>query len=229
MEKAELKRNVDAVLSRVKAAAERRAERVGVLPTVTVVAATKTQSPELINDIIDCGITAVGENRVQELTAKYDGVKGADWHFIGTLQSNKAKYLVGKVSLIQSVSSGKTAVEIQRLCEKRGIIQDVLAEVNVGEEPSKTGILPQNLDALIGGMEKLESLRLRGLMAVMPREAEARLYDKLYELYRRYASVTFNVLSVGMSGDYETAIEHGSNMVRIGTGFFGERKTLRSM
>lgn len=223
MDLTELKRNIDTVMSRVNAAANRRAEITGKIPSVTVVAATKTQPPELINAAISLGVTSVGENRVQEFTRKRDGVQGADWHFIGTLQRNKVKYLVGSVALIQSVSSEETAREIHRIASERGVVQDVLAEVNIGEEQSKTGIAPQELDALVELIGGLSTLRLRGLMAVMPIGAGVELYDGLYGMYKRYEGGTFDILSAGMSGDFETAIEHGSNMVRIGTGFFGAR------
>lgn len=223
MDKTELKRNIDTVMSRVNAAANRRAESTGNIPSVTVVAATKTQPPELINAAIALGVTAVGENRAQEFTRKRDAVQGADWHFIGTLQRNKVKYLVGNVALIQSVSSEEVAREIHRIANERGVVQEVLAEVNIGREQSKTGIAPHNLDALVKLIGGLSALKLRGLMAVMPIGAGEELYEELYGVYKRYEGGAFDILSVGMSGDFERAIEHGSNMVRIGTGFFGAR------
>ncbi len=219
-----LKRNIETVMSRVQAASCRRAERTGEYRSVKIIAATKTQPPELINAAIAAGITSVGENRVQEFMGKREAVTGAEWHFIGTLQRNKAKYLVGNVELIQSVANAETAREIQRLSEKLGIVQDVLAEVNIGDEPSKTGAPTCELDGLIKLVDSFDGVRLRGLMAVMPIGADKALYDRLYGIYGRYVGGAFDTLSVGMSGDYETAIEHGSNMVRIGTGLFGARK-----
>ena len=213
----ELKRNIESVVSRVS----RAADRVG--HGVTLVAATKTVPPELINFAIGMGITAVGENRVNEFLDKRDAVKGADWHFIGTLQSNKAKYLVGEVSLIQSVASAKTALEIDRLAAKRGIVQRVLVEVNIGGEASKTGASKADAVELITLVRSLKNVELKGVMAIPPKGASDAVYKELYGIYESYKSEAFDTLSVGMSGDFERAIDNGSNMVRIGAAIFGAR------
>lgn len=217
MYSSEVKRNITLVQSNVARAAAGR--------FVTIVAATKTVPPETISAAIDSGITDIGENRVQEYLAKRDAVQGASWHFIGTLQTNKAKYLVGNVSLIQSVNSAVLAKEISRLAEKRGVIQDVLIEVNVGEEASKTGAAVDLAYELAETVQNSLGMRLRGIMAVPPKNGGDEVYRKIRDLYEDLARgrECFNILSVGMSGDYERAIYFGSNMVRLGSALFGER------
>lgn len=214
----DLKRNIQTVLSNI--------ERAAAGATITVVAATKTVPFDVINIALENGITDIGENRVQEYLAKRDAVQPVNWHFIGTLQTNKAKYLVGSVSLIQSVNSPALADEISRLAVKRGITQDVLIEVNAAGESTKTGADFDAAQALTEYVDGLNGLRVRGLMAVPPKAAGDELYRKLRDLYEMLASGRegFNTLSVGMSGDYERAIYFGSNMVRIGSALFGARE-----
>lgn len=217
MHSSDIKRNIQAVQGNVARAAA------GV--PVAIVAATKTVSPEVINIALDCGITDIGENRVQEYLQKKDCVKPAKWHFIGTLQSNKAKYLVGSVAVIQSVNSKALIDEISRLAVKRGVTQDVLIELNAGGEASKTGAAFDTAQALTEYAQAASGLCIRGLMAVPPIDASDEVYIKLRDLYEglRRGKDRFDTLSVGMSGDYERAIGFGSNMVRIGTAIFGKR------
>ncbi|MCH5155991.1 MAG: YggS family pyridoxal phosphate-dependent enzyme [Clostridiales bacterium] len=193
---------------------------------VTIVGATKSVPPEAINAAVECGITDIGENRVQEYLVKRDAVKSAKWHFIGTLQKNKAKYLVGNVSLIQSVNSISLVSEISRHAVIRGVTQDVLIEINIGDETSKTGAAIDNAQEIVDCAEHAGALRVRGLMAVPPRDAGDEVYRKVRDLYETLArgKSDFNILSVGMSGDYERAIHFGSNMVRIGSALFGARQ-----
>ncbi|MDE5593285.1 MAG: YggS family pyridoxal phosphate-dependent enzyme [Clostridiales bacterium] len=214
----DIKRNIQTVQSNVARAAA------GV--PITIVGATKTVPPEVINIALDCGVTDIGENRVQEYLNKRDAVKPAKWHFIGTLQTNKAKYLVGSVSLIQSVNSRVLADEISRLAVKRGITQDVLIEVNAAGESTKTGADFDAVQALAEYAQSLNGVRVRGLMSVPPKDASDDVYRKLRDLYETLArgKTNFDVLSVGMSGDYERAIRFGSNMVRIGSALFGARQ-----
>ena len=214
----DLKHNIQTVLSNVAHAAA------GV--PVTIVGATKTVLPEVINIALESGITDIGENRVQEYLNKRDAVKPANWHFIGTLQTNKAKYLVGSVSLIQSVNSTSLADEISRLAVKRNVVQDVLIEVNAAGESTKTGADFETAQALAEYVRHLSGVRVRGLMAVPPKDAGDEVYRKLRDFYETLArgNDDFNVLSVGMSGDYERAIHFGSNMVRIGSALFGARQ-----
>ena len=214
----DLKRNIQTVFSNIERAAA------GV--AITVVGATKTVPPEVINIALESGITDIGENRVQEYLNKRDAVKPANWHFIGTLQTNKAKYLVGSIALIQSVNSPSLADEISRLAVKRGVTQDVLIEVNAAGESTKTGADFDTAQALIEYAQGLNGVRVRGLMAVPPKEAVDEVYRKLRNLYETLArgKDDFNILSVGMSGDYARAIHFGSNMVRIGSALFGARQ-----
>lgn len=213
----ELKRNVERALNNIARASA------GSYGHVTLVAAVKTVPTDVINAAVEYGITDIGENRVQEYLAKRDGVQCAKWHFIGTLQRNKAKYLVGNVALIQSVNSAELAAEIDRLARLRGVTQDVLIEVNAAGEASKTGAPLSAVNELIGYVQSLKNVRVRGLMSVPPIGAGTEVYESLRRLYENHASETFDVLSVGMSGDYEKAIECGSNMVRLGTAIFGRR------
>ncbi|MCH5161548.1 MAG: YggS family pyridoxal phosphate-dependent enzyme [Clostridiales bacterium] len=220
-----LKINVDRVKERIAYSCARYEDFSGSKHHVTLVAATKTVPIETVNALIECGVTDIGENRVQEYIAKRDGVVGADWHFIGTLQRNKAKYLVGKVALIQSVSSYALAVEINRIASKLGIVQPVLIELNAAGESAKTGAMPEDVDSLIDNAKKLNNLEVRGLMAVPPIAADDGVYRYVKEVFDNHRDGKFDILSVGMSNDYEKAIMFGSNMVRIGTAIFGQRKT----
>lgn len=217
----ELKTNLYSVQSRIARAAASAGRN------VSLVAATKTLPPSVINAAISLGVKRVGENRVQEFNEKREKVSGAEWHFIGTLQRNKAKYLVGKVALIHSVSTAPLAAEIDRLAEKLGIVQDVLIEVNIGGEQSKTGASVDTAEELIATAQALSNVRVRGLMAIPPRAAQDNIYSALYRLFEKHANETFDTLSVGMSGDFERAIAFGSNMVRIGTAIFGNRNSTR--
>jgi hypothetical protein len=210
---AEIKRSIDDVC------AECGIERSG----VKILAATKTVEPSRINLLPDCGITLAGENRVSEFVEKRDFVKGIDWHFIGALQTNKVKHVVGKVSLIHSVDRESLADEIDRLSKKAAIVSDVLIEVNVGEEASKSGVLPEGLDKLCDYCAQKSNMRVRGFMSVLPKDADERLYEKLYNLYAVRRGGAFDTLSAGMSGDYITAIRHGANLVRLGSIIFGQR------
>ncbi|NLP29897.1 MAG: YggS family pyridoxal phosphate-dependent enzyme [Clostridiales bacterium] len=201
---------------------------------VLLVAVTKTRSAEEINKAIDCGITDIGENKVQEILEKYDYVKPVRWHMIGHLQTNKVKYIIDKVSLIHSVDSLKLAKEINRRAGNKGITMDVLIQVNVAQEDSKYGIDAEEAVPLIEEILKnYENIRVRGLMTIAPFEEnpeDVRKYFKqLKALYDSCATIKherldFKYLSMGMTNDYEVAIEEGSNLIRIGTAIFGERK-----
>lgn len=214
----QLNRNIEYVRARV----ERAAQRAGT--AVRVVAAAKTAPAELVNAAVQAGITDIGENRVNEWLQKKDAVTGADWHFIGTLQRNKAKYLVGKVALIQSVNSVALAQDISRLAVARGVEQDVLIEVNVGDEPAKTGAPAGSADGIVAYANALPNIRVCGLMAIPPVDASDAVYKSLFDLFMRHKSDVFCTLSVGMSGDYEKAIAFGANMVRLGSAIFGKRE-----
>lgn len=191
---------------------------------VTIVAATKTISAEVISTLPSLGIEIAGENRVQELLSKYDKVHGVTWHFIGRLQRNKVKYIVDKVALIHSVDSVELADEINKQCGKISKVMPVLVEINMGEE-SKGGISKDSAMELCEYIAKLEWLELKGIMSVLPKDAPKSMYSELNSLFMSVINRfhTADVLSVGMSGDYEVAVQNGANMVRLGSCLFGQR------
>ena len=161
---------------------------------------------------------------MQELLDKYDEVHGLEWHFIGALQTNKVKYIIDKVSLIHSVDREALADEIDRQAEKRGIIANVLVEINVGGETSKSGVSPDRAKSLIDYVAAKKRVRLKGIMSVLPINATDEQYAKLAE-FGKYALEKYgaDVISAGMSGDYEKAIRYGANMIRPGSAIFGKR------
>ncbi len=191
---------------------------------VTIVAASKTQGIGNIEQARLGGITVFGENRVQEFSEKF-GKIDVKWHFIGHLQTNKVKQVVGKAELIHSVDSKRLVDEIDICAEKLGVIQKVLLEINIGREESKSGVLPENFDELYYYTISKKSVNVVGIMSVMPKNVDEELYLQLKEIYDRIRKENENIaiLSCGMSGDYETAIKNGSNMIRIGTKIFGRR------
>ena len=202
---------------------------------ITLVAATKTQSSDTIRAAIAAGITVCGENRVQELTAHLadSAYTGAALHFIGHLQTNKVKYVVGKVDLIESVSSDHLLDAIQAQAVKAGVVQDILLEVNVGREDSKSGFLPEEVSAAAQKAAGLDHVRLRGLMAIPPVAEEKGqnlpFFAEMRQLLVDIRTVLgdnvpdMDTLSMGMSGDYEDAITQGATLVRVGTAIFGPR------
>lgn len=196
---------------------------------ITLVAAVKTQSAELINEAVKLGITDIGENRVQEFVEKHDLINGASRHFIGHLQSNKVKYLIGKVDLIHSVDSVALAKIISDRSLAKGLATDILLQVNIGSELSKSGFDIGEVLDVYGDISDFEGVRVKGLMAMLPISndqimlAELCLqmrgvYDKI-----RVGNSDIEHLSLGMTSDYKIAIQNGSNMVRIGSLIFGKR------
>lgn len=195
---------------------------------VTLVAATKTRTAEEINRAILSGVTDIGENRVQEFTAKYDEVQGARRHFIGRLQTNKVKYLIGKTYLIHSVDRDELAETISRLSQKAGITSDILLEVNLGED-SKGGYPLLEAFGAYERLRDMKGIRIRGFMAMLPLEASddesGKLCDQMRLLFDKAKAQDENItyLSMGMSSDWKLCLQHGSNMIRLGTTIFGER------
>ena len=197
---------------------------------VCLLAVTKTIDAQRINEAISLGVTDIGENRVQELLAKYDLVdRGVNWHLIGHLQTNKVKYIADKVCMIHSVESMPLAIEIDKRCAKIDKVMDILVEVNVSGEESKSGINPENAVEFITEISKLKNIRVKGLMTMAPFEAEN---DELHQIFsnlhkisvdissKKLDNVSMEHLSMGMSGDYEVAVQEGSTIVRIGTAVF---------
>ncbi len=200
---------------------------------ITLLAAVKTVSPDLINYAIEQGISVIGDNRVQELVSKENEVsKNVIKHFIGHLQTNKVKDIVNRVSLIESVDSLRLAETIGKQAEKTDKCMDILLEVNIGNEESKSGFKIDQIGENIETISKIAGIRIKGLMAIPPvceNSEEIRKYFlKMKQLFidirdKNIDNVSMEILSMGMSGDYETAIECGSTEVRIGTLLFGRR------
>ena len=201
---------------------------------ITLLAATKTVPVEVINRSIELGVDHIGENRVQELAAKYDGylLSRCRLHFIGHLQANKVKYLIGKVAMIESVDSVKLVREISRLSVRDGMTTDILLEVNIGREPNKSGVLPEKLPELLEEASSMPAVKVRGLMAIPPAgapETETMNYFAQMNKYfidtksKKMDNVTMDYLSMGMSADYPLAIRSGANLVRVGTALYGPR------
>lgn len=222
---ADIKKNIDEVKKGISGAGSQQ--------DVLLVAVTKTHSPGEINEAIDCGITDIGENKVQEILDKYDKVKPVRWHMIGHLQTNKVKYIIDKVCLIHSVDSVKLAKEINKRAAAHDKVMDILIQVNAAHEESKWGIDPQDTGALINEiLESCPNVRIKGLMSVAPYADDPDeirpFFAEVKQLYDEYAKIDnemidFEYLSMGMSHDYLTAIEEGSNLVRVGTAIFGAR------
>lgn len=196
---------------------------------IDIMAVTKTVDPEAVNHAVRLGIGLLGENRVQEFMAKKDYYsKNADVHFIGHLQSNKVKYIIDSVSLIQSVDSIKLASEIDKHAKRIGKIQNILIEVNIGKESSKGGIDKSFLKELLLEAAEMKNIQVQGLMTIPPAEnSEKFLYD-MQQLYidisaENIDNINMDILSMGMSNDYIKAIQYGSNLIRIGRGLFGPR------
>ena len=221
--------DINARIEKAAAAAGRRREEVGLM------AVTKTVEPEKVNFAIEYGVKLLGENRAQELCAKYDAYHrdNVQIHFIGALQTNKVRSIIDKVSLIQSVDSLRLAQEINRLAQSRlNRPMDILIEVNIGGEQSKAGVDAALALELVQQAAALPFLRVRGLMCIPPIcdsvAEQERYFEKMHRLFvdigdKKLDNVNMDFLSMGMSGDFEAAIRHGSNLVRIGSSMFGNR------
>ncbi len=197
---------------------------------ITLVAATKTRTPEEINEAIAAGVTDIGENRVQEFRDKFDLVRGANRHFIGHLQTNKIKYLIGKCYLIHSLDRFDLADELQKRAEKADWTADCLIEVNIGNELSKSGFSLENVQDAYQNLVKYPNIRIRGLMGMLPICEDTQhlrsLCLSMRKIYDTIKEQDENIcyLSMGMSGDWKLCVECGSNMIRLGTSLFGPRK-----
>ncbi len=201
---------------------------------VRFMAVTKTVESIYINHALSLGVDLIGENRVQEFLSKRDELKldGVEKHLIGHLQTNKVRQIVGEVDMIDGVDSVKVAEEIGKVSRKKGIITDVLVEVNIGGEESKFGIDPSKLTETVCEIAEIEGLRVNGLMAIPPictnEEENRKFFVKMYTMFldikaKKLDNVNMNILSMGMSDDYVSAILEGSTMVRVGSSLFGRR------
>ncbi len=223
-------------IASVRARIDAAARQAGRDPAeITLVAATKVQTSQTIREAIAAGITVCGENRVQEMTAHLDddAYAGARLHFIGHLQTNKVRQVVGRVDLLESVGSRHLLEAVEAQAAKLDLVQDILLEVNIGGEESKSGIPPQELFPLAEQAAGLPHIRLRGLMAIPPVAAvpgeNRHFFAKMRQLYVDIRtkmddnSTVIDCLSMGMSGDFEDAIREGATLVRVGTALFGPR------
>lgn len=231
--KQQLYQNYQSVTARIEAARRRRYAKTGVDTPVTLLGASKTMEAEDIAYLMtDCGLRVAGENRAQEFAAKYDAVHaaGGAYDFIGHLQTNKVKYLIGKTHLIQSLDRMELADELQKRAARAGWVCDCLIEVNIGSELSKSGFSPEEAEAACAALRGYENLRVRGLMAMLPLSDDAALLSGLCQKMRalfetlREHDEAIAYLSMGMSGDWRLCVEHGSNMIRLGTSLFGPRR-----
>ena len=201
---------------------------------ITFLSATKTVEPEYINYAISLGLSYIGENKVQELLSKYEeyNLENCSLQFIGHLQSNKVKQIVGKVDLIQSIDSIKLAKEVSKCSLKNNITSDILVEVNIGKEENKSGVMPEMLEELVEEISTLPAVNVKGLMTIPPicekNDEIRRYFEKMNRLFldissKKLDNISMDILSMGMSSDYYEAILEGANMVRIGSALFGNR------
>lgn len=200
---------------------------------VTLICVSKTKPAEMLQEVYDCGPRDFGENKVQEMCGKMEALApDIRWHMIGHLQTNKVKYIVGKTALIHSVDSLHLLEEIEKQSAKKEIVTPVLIEVNIAEEESKFGIRREETLSLVKSAAKLLHIRIRGLMTIAPFAKDPEENRPYFRQIRQLSvdiagenidNVSMECLSMGMTGDYEVAIEEGATMVRVGTGIFGER------
>ena len=222
-------------VARVKANIAAAAEKAGRRPEdIYLVAASKMNDSGRVREAIAAGIRICGENRVQEMVEKQaqGAYEGAELHFIGHLQKNKVKQVVGLASLIQSADSLELIRVIDKTALSRGIIQDILLEINIGAEASKSGFSPEELPSALDSIARLDAVRVRGLMTIPPicssRQEIEPYFVQMKQLFidicgKKYDNIRMDFLSMGMSADYETAIACGANMVRVGAAIFGKR------
>ena len=225
-----LKDNLKNVEERVQEACDRAGRK---REEVTLIAVSKTKPIEMLQEIYDENIRDFGENKVQELCDKIEKMpKDIKWHMIGHLQTNKVKYIIDKVDMIHSVESLKLAEEIEKRAAQKDIVMDILIEVNMAAEESKFGVKPEDTEALLREIAKMQHIRVRGLMTVAPfvenQEENREVFRQMRELLvdmngKKIDNIKMDTLSMGMTGDYEVAIEEGATIVRVGTGIFGER------
>ncbi len=226
-----IKDNIDDILKRVGNACKKAGRNPG---DITVVAVSKTVDYQRAKEAVEAGINNLGENRVQELVKKYEDMKDTDakWHMIGHLQKNKVKYIIDKTVLIHSIESLELAEEINKRANKNNLIADILIELNIGEEESKFGITEERVYDFINSMDKFDNIRVLGLMTVAPfcenPEDVRWVFKKMKNIYDKVSTmklqnVQMKYLSMGMTNDFEIAIEEGSNIIRIGTAIFGAR------
>lgn len=220
----------------VKSRVEEAALKAGRNPAdVRLMAVTKTVESVYINKVLDLGADLIGENRVQEYLGKKDELHldNVEKHLIGHLQTNKVKQIVGEVDMIESVDSVKLATEINRVSKNKGLITNILVEVNVGKEDSKSGIYIEQLEELLNEIALMNNIKVKGLMTIPPicdsEKEVSQYFSTMYQSFidirdKKIDNIDMEILSMGMSGDFEAAIANGSNIVRVGSSIFGARK-----
>ena len=223
--------NLKTIRERVDAACERAGRRP---EEVALIAVSKTKPLSMLQEAYEAGARDFGENKVQEILEKYPEMpEDARFHMIGNLQTNKVKQVVGKAVLIHSVDSLHLAEKIEQEAAKRDLTADILLEVNVAREESKFGLMLEEVIPLLEEVKNLPHVRVRGLMTIAPNvenpEENRKHFKKLYQLYvdiksKNIDNGTMSVLSMGMTGDFEVAVEEGATMIRVGTGIFGSRQ-----
>ena len=223
---------IESRLNDVKARISAAAKECGRAPEdIKLIAVTKTYPIEAMNEAIRLGVTDIGENKPQEIRDKFDNVSPVNWHLIGHLQTNKVKYIIDRCTLVHSVDSIKLMAEIDRQAQNHNRDIDILIQVNISGEESKSGIAPDELPLLLEYAKNLTNTHVKGLMTIAPKcdiDEVSRHFSNMKELFdqtakQSYRNVTMTELSMGMSGDFETAIKHGATMVRIGSLIFGPR------
>lgn len=221
--------NLAEVEKKIAAAAQRSGRK---RSDILLVAVTKTHPPEMMNEAIEAGVTDVGENKPQEVRDKFDDVLPVRWHLIGHLQTNKVKYVIDKCCMIHSVDSVKLMDEIERQAKLHGIDMDVLIQVNISGEETKSGVSPDEVEELLLHAAELSNVKVRGLMTIAPKTDDSITiklhFNNMHNLFvdisdKKYDNVSMDYLSMGMSGDYEEAVECGANIVRVGSAIFGAR------
>jgi len=223
---ADVKKNIQIIRDKIREACERSGRRE---EDILLLGVTKTIGQDLIQCAIDEGVCELGENRPQELKEKYPLFEGVKWHLIGHLQTNKVKYIIDKAELIHSVYTEKLAAEIDRQAKKIDKVQKILIEVNVSGEESKGGISPEEVEQFVINISKYPNIRISGFMTMAPLGADKvvvrEIFRKMHNIYvdistKKYDNVYMEYLSMGMSNDFETAIEEGANIIRVGSKMF---------
>lgn len=225
-----IKNNIEEINRKISEAAIRSGRNP---KDILLLAVSKTIDIPRIKKAVECGLTELGENKVQEIMEKYEPMgSNVKWHLIGHLQTNKVKYIIDKVEMIHSVESIKLAEEINKRAKQHNLIMDILVEINIADEESKYGIKPEDAETFIQNISEFSNIHVKGLMTVAPyveNQEENRFYfRKMAQLLvdinnKKINNVNMNVLSMGMTGDFEVAIEEGATIVRVGTGIFGKR------
>lgn len=227
--KTNIKENLEEIKEKIKISAIKSGRKP---EDIFLIGVTKTIDVERINTLKELGVANFGENKAQELLEKYSEIKNCNWHFIGRLQTNKVKQIIDKVSLIHSVDNFKLIEEIDKRAKEKEKIIDILLQINIANEQTKGGIKYEDTKDFVKKILKYENIKLKGFMCVAPfcknQQDNRKYFKKMKKLFvdineKNKDNIYMEYLSMGMTNDYEIAIEEGANMIRIGTAIFGER------